>query len=167
MMHRLILVLALLLCVLQCVSAFRPHVLRFSVASKNTLLHMSDGQGTDPLEAIRVKMAADPSYNPMSDPEAMQVLESMIPQEMKDLPNAVERLKVAFTDATTGVDAIENIDTVAKDFDGDKASLLSSPSSKFFTSGQTAPTDFSENEKADLFKKLREEYPDVPPPGQG
>ena len=95
----------------------------------------------------------------------MQVLESMIPQEMKDLPNAVERLKVAFTDATTGADAIEDINSVAKDFQGEKASLLSSPASKFFTSGSVAPTDFDENEKANLFKKLREDYPDVPPPG--
>ena len=128
---------------------------------------MSEAPVGDPLEAIRAKMASDPSYNPMSDPQAMQVLESMIPQEMKDLPNAVERLKVAFTDATTGADAIEDINSVAKDFQGEKASLLSSPASKFFTSGSVAPTDFDENEKANLFKKLREDYPDVPPPGSG
>ena len=128
-------------------------------------LNMSDMPGGDPLEAIKAKMAADPSYNPMSDPQAMQVLESMIPQEMKDLPNAVERLKVSFTDATTGQDAIEDLDKLASDFQGDKKTLLQSPSSQFFTGGMPKPEDFDENTKADLFKKLREEYPDVPPPG--
>ena len=128
-------------------------------------LQMSDMPGGDPLEAIKAKMAADPSYNPMSDPQAMQVLESMIPQEMKDLPNAVERLKVSFTDATTGQDAIENLDQVSSEFEGEKKSLLQSPSSQFFTSGTPSPEGFDENEKADLFKKLREDYPDVPPPG--
>merc|ERR1712146_609748 len=111
--------------------------------------------GGDPLEAIKAKMAADPSYNPMSDPQAMQVLESMIPQEMKDLPNAVERLKVSFTDATTGQDAIEDLDKLASDFQRDKKTLLQSPSSQFFTGGMPKPEDFDENTKADLFKKLR------------
>ena len=128
-------------------------------------LKMSEVPGGDPLEAIKAKMAADPSYNPMSDPQAMQVLESMIPQEMKDLPNAVERLKVSFTDATTGQDAIEDLDQVASGFEGDKKSLLQSPSSSFFSGGMESPDGFDENEKANLFKKLREDYPDVPPPG--
>jgi hypothetical protein len=127
---------------------------------------MSDmGGGGDPLEQIRAKMAADPSYNPMSDPQAMQVLDSLIPQEMKDLPNAVERLKVAFTDATTGSEAIDNLDAMAAEFTGDRASLISSPSSKFFSGGMSDPGAVDENEKADLFKKLQQEYPDVPGPG--
>lgn len=134
-------------------------------ATFGSQLRMSEVPGGDPLEAIKAKMAADPSYNPMSDPQAMQVLESMIPQEMKDIPNAVERLKVSFTDATTGQDAIENLDQVAAEFAGDKKSLLQSPSSNFFTGGMESPDGFDENEKADLFKKLREDYPDVPPPG--
>ncbi len=163
MSYRAILVVVLGMLCATVSRAFRPVTSRVSVAQSGFSLQMSDG--ADPLEAIRAKMASDPSYNPMSDPQAMQVLESMIPQEMKDLPNAVERLKVSFTDATTGQDAIEDINAVAKEFEGEKNNLLSSPSSKFFTSGMPAPTDFDENEKASLFKKLREDYPDVPPPG--
>ena len=45
---------------------------------------MSDMPGGDPLEAIKAKMAADPSYNPMSDPQAMQVLESMMKISVRD-----------------------------------------------------------------------------------
>ena len=163
MIYRAILVVALGLLCTKVSRAFRPSTSRIGVAQRGLSLQMSDGP--DPLEAVRAKMASDPSYNPMSDPQAMQVLESMIPQEMKDLPNAVERLKVSFTDATTGQDAIEDINAVAKEFEGEKSSLLSSPSSKFIASGSPAPTDFDENEKANLFKKLREDYPDVPPPG--
>ena len=150
-----------LICVLCCLalcSAFRsfPNSVRLS---KCVTLRMSDGP--DPLEAIRQKMAADPSYNPMSDPQAMQVLESMIPEEMKDLPNAVERLKVAFTDATTGQEAIEDLDAVASEFGGDKKSLISTPTSAFFTQG-LPEVDFNEATLDELFKKVREEHPDVP-----
>ena len=163
MIHRAILVVALGLVCTTVSQAFRNVISHIGVARRGLSLQMSDG--VDPLEAIRAKMASDPSYNPMSDPQAMQVLESMIPQEMKDLPNAVERLKVSFTDATTGQDAIEDLNAVAKEFEGEKSNLLSSPSSKFMSSGSPAPSDFDEKEKANLFKKLREEYPDVPPPG--
>lgn len=150
-----------LICVLLCIAvcgAFKslPNRVRFE---KSVKLHMSDAP--DPLEAIREKMQADPSYNPMSDPQAMQVLESMIPEEMKDLPNAVERLKVAFTDATTGQEAIEDLDAVASEFGGDKKSLISTPTSAFFTQG-LPEVDFNEATLDELFKKVREEHPDVP-----
>ena len=112
MIHRAILVVALGLVCTTVSQAFRNVISHIGVARRGLSLQMSDG--VDPLEAIRAKMASDPSYNPMSDPQAMQVLESMIPQEMKDLPNAVERLKVSFTDATTGQDAIEDLNAVAE-----------------------------------------------------
>ena len=85
----------------------------------------------------------------------------MIPPEMKDFPNAVERLKVAFTDATTGQEAIDDLDKVSTDFGADKKALISSPTSQFFTQG-TPESDFNEANKDELFKKVREEHPDVP-----
>ena len=90
----------------------------------------------DPLEAIKNKMESDPSYDPLKDPQAMQALESMIPTEMREFANAVERLKVTFDDATTGQNPIEDLDSLSS-IQGDTAlnMLLSSPTSEWFKAG--------------------------------
>ena len=120
----------------------------------------------DPLEEIRAKVKADPSYNPMQDPQAMQVLESMIPAEIKEIPNAVERLKVAIKDASSGPNAVVDLDKVASDFKGPKSDLISTPTSKWMKDG--LPNDnpsFSEATKNDLKQKVKAANPDVPEGG--
>jgi hypothetical protein len=123
-------------------------------------LNMVGTGGPDPLEAIRAKMKADPSYDPMKDPEAMRVLESKLPPQFREFPNAIQRLRVAITDATTGVEAVDNLDARAADFP-DKKELISSPQSEWFQSG--LPTaEFNAKEKAELLEKLKKSHPNVP-----
>ena len=110
-------------------AAFRP-VLTSSRRAVSAL-HMSD-----PMDAIRARMASDPSYDPMKDPQAMQQLESMIPTEMREFANSVERLKVSFTDATTGTNPLSDLDALGSIQASTKASdLLSAPTSQWFKEG--------------------------------
>lgn len=125
-------------------------------------LKMAEG---NPLDELRAKMKANPNYNPMTDPQAASMLDSMIPDYLKELPNAMERLSVAFKDATTGTDAIGDIDKVAESFEN-KRELISSPQSEFFSSGMQAPSGGSDEDVAaeieGLIDKLRQQYPEVP-----
>jgi hypothetical protein len=110
-------------------AAFRP-VLTSSRRAVSAL-HMSD-----PMDAIRARMASDPSYDPMKDPQAMQQLESMIPTEMREFANSVERLKVSFTDATTGTNPLSDLDALGSIQASTKVSdLLSAPTSQWFKEG--------------------------------
>eukprot|EP01041_Mallomonas_annulata_P007828 gene7828-16008_t len=135
---------------------------RFTRYSYPTVLRASTGgPNDDALKAIREKMAADPSYNPMSDPQAVQIIESMIPDTMRELPNAIERVNVAFKDATTGQDAVGDVDTLSSVMS--KEDAISSPQSKWFK--EKFPEDtpaYSESQKDDLLKKARAKFPDVP-----
>jgi hypothetical protein len=119
----------------------------------------------NPLDEIKAKMKANPNYNPMTDPQAAAALDLMIPDYLKELPNAMERLSVAFKDATTGADAIGDIDKVAESFEN-KRELISSPQSEFFRSGMQAPSGGSGDDVAaeieSLVSKLRQQYPEVP-----
>jgi len=121
---------------------------------------MSDAGENPAIDAIRQKMAADKDYNPMADPQAMQVLESLIPQEMKDIPNAIERLKVAFKDATEGTDALADIDGAAAGFT-DKKSLISTPTSDWMKGGMS-PAGYDESKKNELKDKVQKANPGVP-----
>lgn len=121
-------------------------------------LQMSDA--SDPLGPIRAKMAADPNYNPMADPQAMSVIESLIPAEMREFPNSMERVKVAFKDATSGADSVTNLDSTAETF-ANKQELISSPQSQWFKSGMPN-SDYSKDKADELLKKLKSEFPDVP-----
>ena len=119
--------------------------------------------GGDPMAEIRAKMAQDPSYDPMKDPAAMQQLEQMIPSEMRDFPQAVERLKVAFTDATTGPDAKtaaelgEILATIAE-----KRELISSPNSAWVQGGMQQGESTNEEKLNDLYNQVKAANPDVP-----
>lgn len=116
------------------------------------------------LDAIRAKMQADPNYNPMTDPEAAAALDSLIPDYLKEIPNSIERLNVAFKDATTGAEAIEDLDKFAASFEN-KRELISSPQSDFFMNGMKVDSSAagdSEAELEELLKKLQKEYPDIP-----
>lgn len=44
-------------------------------------LYVSDVE-REAIDAIKAKMAADPNYNPMSDPQAVAALDSLIPAEV-------------------------------------------------------------------------------------
>ena len=121
-------------------------------------LQMSDVED-DPIAELRKKMQSDPNFDPSKDPRMMEALESMIPQELRDMPMAVERLIVAFKDATSGVDAVTNIDEAAKMFGSE--SLISSPQSKWFQGGAQDET-YSESSKKDLLQKLKAAHPEVP-----
>lgn len=63
------------------------HVLRSS--SVTALKAMS-------LDEIREKIKNTPGYNPMQDPEAMKTLEENIPQELREVNGALQRMQVAF-----------------------------------------------------------------------
>ena len=128
---------------------------------KRMALSMSDPTGANAaVEAIRAKMAADPNYNHMADPQAMQVIESLIPATMREFPNAIDRLKVAFQDATSGPDAVADLNVAADTFSS-KQELISSPQSKWIKGGMQS-TDFSQSRLDDLYNKVRQEFPDVP-----
>ena len=116
----------------------------------------------DPLGAIKARMASDPNYDPLKDPEALRQIEALIPSELRDLSNAFARLEVAFKDATSGVDAVDNLDKRAADFPN-KTELISSPQSNWFKSGLPADdAPFSSKKKDEAFEKLRKDYPEVP-----
>ena len=143
--------------------AFRAPVLVRRAMHSTHQLNMVDVEGaSDPLDAIRAKVANDPSYNPMNDPEAMGLLESMLPEEMKEFPNALERLKVALQDATTGADSVSDIDKFAADI-GNKKELISSPTSQWFKDGMPESGAKADQTKLkDLAEKLKAKYPDIP-----
>lgn len=121
-------------------------------------LFMAEG---DAIDAIRAKMQADPNYNPMTDPSAAAALESLVPDYLKEIPNAIERLNVAFKDATSGADAISDIDSVAASF-SNKRDLISSPQSDFFTQGMKTEGSVDEGEVEKLLQRLKQQYPEVP-----
>ena len=112
-------------------------------------------EGGDPLDAIKQKMAADPNYNPMQDPQAMQVLEGMITMEMREVSGAIQRLKVAFTDATTGNDAftLQQLNEAAAKYDN-KQELISAPNSDFIRSGMSEDVDVSDARIQELIDQL-------------
>lgn len=146
----------LIILVLQYASAFRA----FISPKRSTFLSLRMAE--DPMAAIKAKMAADPNYDPMKDPEAVSKIESMIPAELRDLSNAIARLEVAFKDSTSGADAVDDLDKRSADFPN-KNDLISSPNSKWFKSGQPADdVPFSSSKKEAAFDKLRQEYPEVP-----
>lgn len=157
---KVLMVVALLLAVLvSAISAFRVSRMSVSSISSRVSLRMSTA---DPMDEIRAKMEADPSYNPMSDPQAMQVLEGMLPDELKEIPNAIDRMRVALQNAMTGADAVNDIDAAAAGFTN-KQDLISTPTSAWMKAGM--PNDnpaFSETLKAEFFEKVRQENPDVP-----
>ncbi|KAJ1427502.1 hypothetical protein B484DRAFT_397167, partial [Ochromonadaceae sp. CCMP2298] len=119
-------------------------------------------EGPDPLmDAIRAKMDADEMYNPMTDPEAAELLDDLIPPHLKEFPNAIERLRVAFADAATGPEAVEDIDAAAEAFP-DKVALLSTPTSNWGKGGMKGgkgPPD--EAKMAELWEEMRKAYPDM------
>jgi len=116
----------------------------------------------DPMAAIRAKMAQDPNYDPMKDPEAMQTLEQMIPPEMREIPNSVERLKVAFTDATSGPDSktLSELESIAASFDTKE--LIQSPNSEWFKNGMPDGEATDEAKLQSLYDELKAANPDVP-----
>ena len=119
--------------------------------------------GGDPLDAVRAKMAADPNYDPMQDPQTMQMLEQRLPPEIRDATISVERLKVAFKDAKEGVTAVPggDLDAAASTI-GNQS--IQSPQSSWFKNGQPNETDgaFSESKKQELLEKLQKANPQVP-----
>ena len=147
-----------LLVALTAVAAFRPTIVscRRSVA---TALRMST---PDPMDEIRSRMEQDPSYDPMKDPQAMQALEGMIPNEMREFANAIERLKVSFTDATTGqnpIDDLDSLSTVAQTVKG--SDLISSPTSEWFKNG-AVDEGYDEVKLKDYMRDVQKEFPDAP-----
>jgi len=124
-------------------------------------LKMSDNDKEAQWDVLRAKYQANPNYDPMADPEAQAVLENLIPTEFRDMTNAIERLRVALVDATTGTDAIEDIDNVLSQFNKDE--LISSPQSKWFSEGRKDPdVPFSQEKLDELTEQAKKQYPAVP-----
>jgi hypothetical protein len=113
----------------------------------------------DPLGEIRAKMQADPNYNPMTDPSATAALDAILPDYLKEIPNAIERLNVAFKDATSSANALNDLDAAVSSF-SDKRELISSPQSDLFSEAGRKPPDSGEVER--LIKQLRQQFPEVP-----
>jgi hypothetical protein len=130
------------------------------LARASALQAATDG---DPLDAVRAKMAADPNYDPMKDPQTMQMLEQRLPPEIRDASIGIERLKVAFKDAKEGVTAVPggDLDAAAAKI-GNQS--IQSPQSAWFKNGQPNETDgaFSESKKQELLDKLQKANPQVP-----
>ena len=136
----------------------------FSVLKSSSFLRMKSLKmsDADPFAAIKARMASDPNFDPLKDPESMKQLESMVPSEMREFSNAIERLNVSFKDAATGNDDLEALDEVAKiapQFTSKE--LLSSPNSAWFKAGAPDET-YDENKLKDLLRDVQKEYPEVP-----
>jgi hypothetical protein len=128
-----VLVFFLLLLIAQLSDAFlfptTPRVV--SIRSRTVRpLQMSD-QSDAALEALKAKMAADPNFDPMKDPQSLQLIESLIPDNMRELSNSIARLEVAYKDATGSESEDLDIDASAVEFTN-KKDLISSPSSQYF-----------------------------------
>jgi hypothetical protein len=143
------------------VSAFRP-ILR----SSSSVLRMSEAP-TDANEAqwdiLRKKYQANPNYNPMNDPEAAPILENLIPNEFRELKNALQRLRVAFVDASTAPKDADGTPGEAFDLDKmaaqfDKKELIQSPQSKWIKEGMQ-DVDYSASKAEELLEELKKKYP--------
>jgi hypothetical protein len=123
-------------------------------------------QGTqrvpDALDPIRAKIAADPSYDPTKDPEAMRVLEGIIPDHYREFYNAAERLRASLKAATSGVAAVEKLDeNAAQWLSTNDKELISTPTSAWFKQGKPA-AKVNKTEKESLKQKLKNKFPEVP-----
>lgn len=124
-----------------------------------TGLSMVSNAADDALASIRAKMQANPNYNPLTDPEAAAALDTLVPDYMKEIPNAIERLKTAFQDATTGANAIADLDSIAAGV-VNKRELISSPQSDLFNHENKKSPDPAELRR--LVDELRQQYPEIP-----
>lgn len=126
-----------------------------------TLRDHSSGSGGSPLDRFKAKRAADPNYDPLNDPEFMQSLESLVPDELREVYNAMNRLQTAVTEANSRAEGMDDYDQRVSALN--KLDLVSSPQSEWFKSGM--PTEMPNEE---TLQKLREEmkakYPQIPFP---
>ena len=90
----------------------------------------------------------------------MELIESLIPESMRQLSGAIARLEVAFKDAASDAPEgkLDQLNEFAKDF-GLK-DLISSPNSKWFKGGMPAKTPNPER-KARAEANLLEANPEV------
>jgi hypothetical protein len=120
--------------------------------------------------AIRAKILQDSNYNFMNDPQAMELLESKLPEYLKELPSAVERLSLALEDAGTvfetsseGSDTLNDIISQVKQ--ESKGGLISSPQSNFFQKNENMDGfDLGDAEERieTLQSDFKTEYPSIP-----
>lgn len=145
--------------IIQNVSAFRvPMSSRIMSVSRTSLA--ATPEGNPALEAIKAKMAADPNYDPMKDPEAMSTIESMIPDSLRELSGSLARLEVAFKDADANLEGTDATLNKAAEGFVNKKELVSSPNSQWFKDGLPAAS-FDSAKKEELEKALASKYPEV------
>lgn len=125
---------------------------------QSNILKMSDAAEEDPFKDLREKMASDPNFDPSSDPKFMEALEATLPESLREMPIAIERLNVSFKNAISGTDSVENLDEAVKVFKDEK--FISSPQSKWFQAG-SPDESFSESTKKSLFNSLSQKHPEV------
>ena len=113
------------------------------------------------MKAIRAKIAANPNYNPMTDPEASSLIEALIPSEFKEVPNAIARARVAFQDTMEGKDGVSDVDSIFSSVPAKDA--ISSPQSKWFKGGMVDDSgpDEDESEMDSLLAELEKKYPNA------
>lgn len=87
-----------LLCVMQISVAFIHSSIKYQ---RRALLRMTPEQ-EQAMNYIKQKQAQDPNYDPTNDPQYQQMMMQLIPEEIRDVSSGIERLKVAFKDATEG-----------------------------------------------------------------
>ena len=131
---------------------------------RNSQSLAASGLGADEeeaLKAIRAKIAANPNYNPMTDPEASSLIEALIPSEFKEVPNAIARARVAFQDTMEGKDGISDVDSIFSSVPAKDA--ISSPQSKWFKGGMVDDSgpDEDESEMDSLLAELEKKYPNA------
>lgn len=151
--------------IIQNVGAFRvPISSRMMSVSRTSLAATPEEPKNNPaVDALRAKMAADPNYDPMKDPEAMSAIESMIPEYLRDLSGSLARLEVAFKDANTSLEGSSSSLNQAAALFEEKKGLISSPNSEWFQKGfPEGEKKFDKANKEKLAAEIAEKYPEVP-----
>lgn len=112
------------------------------------------------INALKAKMS-QPGYNPQQDPEYQSLMAQALPADLRDINGAIERLSVAFKDATSGVDAVTvDLDSIAATFD--KKELISSPTSDWAKGGFVEDgTPYSASREEELYQKMKAKYPEA------
>jgi hypothetical protein len=134
-------------------AAFQPGFFKSSRHHQFSSLLMSSVEQAK--AALKAKLESDPSYNPTKDPQVQPLLQEILPSHVRDISNSLGRLKVSFQDATSGTEAVEDLNASAASFPN-KAELISSPQSAWFKSG--SPDDdvpFDNAKKQALLSKLK------------
>lgn len=117
------------------------------------------------LDKIRAKMS-QPGYDPMKDPEAVRILNNMVPDVLKSALNSLRRTKATMETEMSATIGVEDLDETSKMFQL-KDVLMSSPQSKVFKKYQSqgvpeTPSQPDEQRFQELKAKFASQLPPKP-----